>query len=1048
MSEALLSDLNFGHLGKPIYDSESREWHFVRRPSSGMASQSICVYLSKKLISVARRLKPVGQPIIALEGSAKILVENSRNAPDRSRAITELIQEHPELAPAAFLLSGLAQTSEAVNKVTARHDPTVSELLAFGEAVDITRARGRLRKTPIVAVTAGAAGELVKLVRLTPAQLVWDDSGDAHLDCMTARGGEEGFWMGNGSRVQQLVFAEAEGKPSHWLAVRYHGAISILRPLLLPDTDIAASHDGSTLPLSRLDANPTLTLAEQNGVPFSDLSFNPWNNQQFGTIDQEGCWNVWDIEVSVNAKGKGHGTVIQRAQGHVTDGHKEGPASSSLIADGWNRVLWVSAKDSLAVASRRTLAVFDIQTPLKMLYVIDFDQGKEGDWLLDIKQCSLDASSLFVVTSSRILWIRASSAGDYYQSNQVKPGASILLSWDHFRDREDISLRLNIINVSDSTGPDNEATSSSSRQSAQDRDAPNFLVLLYSRLSGLIMCFTFHHRMSLSEQALSALDPYILTLNMENSGLPGSGAVAYNPYTGPQISDIIIKALRYDHRHPFAQLGNSENELENHTVFYQLSVLSHDTTLSEVLCAEVEAVSTDRIPSPNIVIRKSPSKSSAKVFDGFIVPDQFCHQHHYTFEHDLGEPIHQPSSERSATETPSSDEYQWTLSLEWLQAAVHNALAAPSPDIDEVLEYLYVKSKERLKLEDALLGTLSSIAKTAISVVDIDKAATVFADFLGDIAGIASGEDKNTNDEGKRLHISNVLTRSMMTALGLREPLQLSDVYDRLIKAWIAPLPSSIPGRTRIALEKVLRDVVMQISLSSYYVRVNQVPTVDEQTVHGDRTNPRLPFVLPVRRRVSVTNLEMNKQPVATSSSALGSPQASQGDPSLRPSPPPAHLISKSMQSQQRGGPASSLVESEDIASLRLKVLASLKPQPALPTRMSNLLHQWDLGADPAAYDWEAAQRAFNIGEESEDEARTKQRQRVEKRRMQQTLDMAMPSSQPPPKRVSGSQPQSAHETQVSSQQTQDMVIQSQVEPGRFGGRSDQVKRPKRKKGF
>ena len=1002
-----------------------------------------------KLILAARRLKPVGQPVIALEGSAKIVVENPQNASDRSRTITDLIREHPELAPAAFLLPDLAQTSEAVNEVTAGHDPTVSELLAFGEAIDITRGRGRLRKTPVVAVTAGAAGELVKLVRLTPAQLVWDDSGAAHLDCMTARGGEEGFWMGNGSRVQQLVFAEAEGKPSNWLAVRYRGAISVLRPLLLPDTDIEASHDGGTLPFSRLDANHTLTLAEQHGVPFSDLCFNPWNNQQFATIDQEGCWTIWDIEAPVNPKEKGYGTVIQRSRGHITDGHKEGPGSSSPIADGWNRVLWVGAKDSVAVANRRSLTVFDIENPLKMLYVIDIEQGKEGDWLLDIKQCSRDASSLFVATSSRILWIRAPSVDEYYKSNEVKPGASILLSWDHFRDREDISLRLNIIGVSDSTDPDSDATSDSSRQSAQDRGALTFLVLLYSRLSGLIMNFTFHHKVFPSEQALSAVDPYIFKLNTEDSGLPRSGAMTDNPYIGPRISDIIIKTLRYDHRHPSVQLGKSENELESLTVLYQLSVLSHDSTLSEVLCTEVEAVSTVPIPSPNVVIRKAPSKSSAKVLDGFIVPDEFCHQqHHCTPEHGLGEPIHQPSSERSAIETPTPDKYQCVLSLEWLQMAVHSALAAPSPDIDEVLEYLYVKFKERLELEDAHLGTMSSIANTGISVIDIDKAAADFTDFLGDIDGIASGEDKNGNDEGKRLHISSVLTQSMMTALGLREPFQLSNVYDSLIKTWITPLPSSIPGRTRIALEKVLRDIVMQISLSSYNVRMNQGPTVDKQGAHADRTESRPPFVLPVRRRVSVTNLEKNKEPVATSSSALGSSQPSQGDLSLRPLPPPVQLIPKSMQSQRKSGPASSLVELEDIASLRLKALASLKPQPALPTRMLNLLNQWDLGADPAAYDWEAAQQAFNIGEESEDETRTKQRRRVEKRRMQQRPDMTITSSQPSPKRVGGSQPQSAHETQGSSQQTQDTVIQSQVEPGRFGGRSDQAKKPKRKRGF
>ncbi|KAK0514439.1 hypothetical protein JMJ35_003056 [Cladonia borealis] len=1015
MSEARLSDLNFGHLGKPIYDSNSREWQFARR------------------LSAAQRLKPVGQPVIALEGSTKVFIETSRNAPDRWRTIKDLTQELPELAPAAFLLSDLAQTSDAVNEVTAGHDPTVSELLAFGEAVEITRERRGQRTIPIVAVTAGAAGEFVRLVRLTPTQLGWDDSEDAHLDCMTARGGEEGFWMGNGSPVQQVVFAEAEGKPSHWLAVRYHGAISILRPLLLRNADISASYDEGTHPASRLDANHTLTLAEQNGVPFSDLCFNPWNNQQFGTIDQEGRWTIWDIDVAVNRKRKGHGTVVQRSQGQLPDAYKQGPGLASLIADGWNRVLWVGAKDTVAVASRRTLAIYDIGTPVKMLHVIDMDQGKEGDWLLDMKQCWLDASSLFVVTSSRIFWIRVSSAGDCYKSKDMKPGASILLSWDHSIDREDISLRLNILGVSNTKGSDNDATSNVPSPSAQDRNTSTFLVLLYSRLSGLIMNFAFHRKTSSSEQALSAVDPYIFRLSVEYCGFPRSGAVAYNTDIGSQISDIIIKVLHYNHRNPSVRLGRGETELGNHTMFYQLSVLLHDSTLSEVLCAEVEAGSTVQIHPPDVVNRKSLSKSSAKVFDDFIVPDEYCHQQ------GRGRPIRPPSSERSATDTPCSDEYQWALSLEWLQNVINSALAAPNPDVDEVLEDLYDNVKERFELDDGLSDTLSRIANTGISVFDIDKAAAGLIDFLGDIAMIPSGESKeNANDEGKRLHVSNVLTPPMKTALGLQEPFQLSDVYDSLIKAWIGPLPGTIPGRTRIALEKVLRDVVIQMYLSTYQVRMKQGSAFDKQAAHDDRADSRPQFVLPVREPVATSSL-------ATSSLALESSQASLGDLSSRPPLPPAQLVPELIQPRRRNEPASSLVDSEDKASRRLKALARLKPQPALPTKMSNLLNQWELGADPATYDWEAAQQAFNIEDANEDKVQTKQSQRSRKRRK---WDITMPPSQPSPKGVGGSQPQSAQETQGSSQQTQNMVIQSQVEPGRFGGRPDQAKHPKHRKGF
>ena len=35
MRKARPVDLNYGHLGEPVYESESREWRFIRRPSLG-----------------------------------------------------------------------------------------------------------------------------------------------------------------------------------------------------------------------------------------------------------------------------------------------------------------------------------------------------------------------------------------------------------------------------------------------------------------------------------------------------------------------------------------------------------------------------------------------------------------------------------------------------------------------------------------------------------------------------------------------------------------------------------------------------------------------------------------------------------------------------------------------------------------------------------------------------------------------------------------------------------------------------------------------------
>ena len=1044
MRKARPIDLTYGHLGEPVYDSESKKWHFPRRPSIGSYS-SLTRSPSRLNDAAGRRLKLVREPVVALQGSLEVTTRGSQNAAERSNHIKELARQYPELVPAASLIPDLAQTSEATNKVTANHDPTVSGLLAFGEAIDVTSDRPGVRTIPIIACAAGKAGELVRLSRLAKEKLGWEGNGILRLNTLSATNEEQGWWAGNGGPIQQLVFAEAEGESSYWLAVRYHGAISILRPLLRTCPDFSSSYDASGihLPSSRLDANHIVTLPEQNGVAFSGVAFNPWDHQQFATIDQQGDWNVWVVDASLRVKQKGLGTITNPANGHLLGAQELDGGSPYVAADGWGAVLWASDQDTIVVADRAVFAVFDIKSSSQQVQVPVLTSSRTSDWILDVKKGSRDPCNVFVATSLCIFWLRISSSEEEPKTADTKSNAQCLLSWRHFRDQEDISLRLNTLELSERAPVDEDAGPAPANTSDRNSNTVTTKVLLYSRLSGLVTVFTFQYAMSLSKQALSALDPYPLELSMEEKRVLRSDRDAHDPHTDTRISAVELKAVPYDNPDEYMPSGQGQSLVTERVSYYQLSILMHDLTLSERLYAEVDEELSFSIDPPDTRTRRKFSKTPAKVLDDFIVPDLFDDQEYESSEESLESPSAQYDLEHGKARSTKPDEDPWTISLGWLEKEVHASLSERYPSFDECLATLYAMIEERLALEDTPLETLHRALNTTISVVDIDKANADFTEFLEDASRIEDEEPKEDIDQSKRVVFSNVSTPSMRNVLGLGDRIQLSTVYDSFIRAWIVPLSRSIPGRARVALEKLLRDLAAQICLASYEMRVVRETDLDEEAPPGDSTGAGVEFILPVRRRVSATSLRKGKELAARSSSPLASAQISQDVGFLPTSPLRALPTPEPTPSLRSKSSASSLAAAEDPASLRLRAYASLAPQPALPIKMSNLLNHWEVGADPANYDWEAAQQAFNDEDESENEARVKQRQRSERRRKRQRQETIGASSQPPPKRSGRSQPQVAQETQGSSQLADSMAIASQIEPGRV---HRQAKRKKKKK--
>ena len=329
---------------------------------------------------------------------------------------------------------------------------------------------------------------------------------------------------------------------------------------------------------------------------------------------------------------------------------------------------------------------------------------------------------------------------------------------------------------------------------------------------------------------------------------------------------------------------------------------------------------------------------------------------------------------------------------------------------------------------------------------------TALRDFLTSIGDIIVDGKHDNEDPTQNVHrVVEFMTLQMSAALdvcsSVSQELSLSQIYDNLIKLWISPLPTAVPGRVRVAMAKRIRELATQLFLAIYGIRFtpSPLPAENDEIAHEPFHMTDQSFNLPVRRKRSLTIRPAKPQQDVLpqrSSSPLASSQISEDTGFLPPSPSlPAPTLptpekTPSLRSKSSISPSLATVLDEDPASQRLRTLATLTPQPALPSAASDILHHWSEGANPDTYDWETTQDAIAAGHVHQDDdddddddeaakAKLKKRQRLQKRLQRQRAQSLAGSSsqqQPPPPpssaptRVRESQPSPARDALGSSQ--------------------------------
>ncbi|KAL8731276.1 MAG: hypothetical protein Q9166_003500 [cf. Caloplaca sp. 2 TL-2023] len=946
----------------------------------------------------------------------------SQTAPRRKQDIDQLVLNHPELAPSLGFLPPLVEASEAIQKTTTANDQTISGRLAFGRALHPGHHREDPKTVPIVAFVGGVAGEFVRFIQLIPEVLSCDGGTPCQFRGESFQPRVQGLWLGNGSPVQQLHFAQSNGEPLEWLAIRHGGATSILR-LVLREVEVPTRYSKAHAPILeadvevRIELEHIVTLPAQGSVGAlqTDICFNPWKPLEIAVLDQSSRWNIWKIE-SVN-KHINAWTLEAGPSGHLTDEASDAAwdeTDTEPKYDGWGALRFIDHGAALLVCNRRNSACLELRDQPTRFPRPKLALRKSADWILDIKQDSTSPNYIFITTSSRIFWVHIASesveGAEWPQSN-----VKILLAWLHFGNVEDLSLSTEVMTLGSSIlhSPPRTTTANSTT---------GIIVLLYSRLHKLKTLFTLDQG---SRSPSFERDPYLLEI-------PG-----HDELEAPYHSTLVLKIVHRGGNDPDRQDRVDPSCQKDGTWLLRCMTLDGDLSLHEFFLAAPLSQANHALEGPRSLRRAINSRSSYRVREDFIVANGILDDDVQAW------PLHTISSGIEDTAGLSdrqrrdilSPEDQWTIRLEWLTGLLRSPLAIP---LDEALQLIRGRLSDSGGLLTAEVASLEELIDREVLVRDIDQDSAILRDFLRRM------ENRQTANDGDQpamsLSISKLTLPSLMPTLDTSIDGSLSKTYDTVVDSWITSLAKPVPARIRSATERLIRHVATHSQLASHGLRRQLTVDQPERESQDLRDEEHLMSTLRVRQVPTVSQRKVSKHGSAHPPSS----QLSEDEGFLPAAPLPTPEPTPSLHSQ---GSQTSLGETEDLPLQRVRALCKVGSLPPLPSASAGILSHWIVGQDPDTYDWEASK----ITQEPNDkpDAIEKARQKKRRKRTERGLKanhriMEGSSSQPMPPRLAASQDDIPSYAQPSSQQTP--ITMSQPQPGRHGGGKG-AKKPK-KAGF
>ena len=306
---------------------------------------------------------------------------------------------------------------------------------------------------------------------------------------------------------------------------------------------------------------------------------------------------------------------------------------------------------------------------------------------------------------------------------------------------------------------------------------------------------------------MSSTDPFIFKLPDKEplAVVPELMRLFNGSAVRPVLSTIILTAIENE-----VALEGEISSLEGGTRFYQANVLSNGLALSESLCIEVAQGSSLSIPPPDVRARKGASKSATYAMPEFVVPDETSHRMTVSRK--------SCQQRRAIFSTAKDDANLSTMRFEWLASEIHPKISKQGQveDFGVPLEGLYAEINNIRASNHPKVESLLRLVDTLTSITDIDKASMDLKDLLQwsrSTKDTATGEGRL--QLGQPVSVSPCLKTSVQDFLGLPGQEELHSIYEGIIRRWITPLSSQIPGHTRLAGERSVRNIAAQTCLAS-----------------------------------------------------------------------------------------------------------------------------------------------------------------------------------------------------------------------------------------
>ncbi|PWY81774.1 hypothetical protein BO70DRAFT_315044 [Aspergillus heteromorphus CBS 117.55] len=986
MDEPSTSALQYGHLGKPVYNTEIQTWEF------------------------SRTLVPC--PRIKYTGVTKTTIPSPLTAPHISSIgnKSSLTTVYPELA-ACWPLARNETLSHSITAASAICDPLVSSLFDTGYAVDLENNDSGNRVVPIAVVASGECGNTICLRKFEEDNVEIRQKTTTWMRVPAIGQSESANWSAGGAPVRQICFARTMEEKATWMAVRLPRSTTIFRPVYHrnPVPMLVSCDDGRIIPnrsiRSRLDANPLVEISnmQTGGFAHADVTFNPWYQKQFAIVDNRGNWSIWELS-GRHRRSKGNWTAACVKSGSLPwfDSGDTQDIDDHPRHDGWAAIEWAGDVNGLIVSDRRCPMLYRIHNGLVWPYMIELGL-KKSEWILDVKRSLYDVSQVFILTTSRIFWLEVASISEPANSDTRTP-LYPRLSWRHFRDPEDVTLRLTHLLVHE-----------------------DFYLILYSRLTRLTLVFQCPPAHKDHTKTISTPDPFVLNIPLSSDDATEIQLLS----SSTQFSALAFKEIR----HLPSPIGKKYYDPSARLI--KAFVVDSSLAVREAIFAGLSSKgASDESPPRDVLWAKKKHAvvqrmQLARSQDEFIVDDWD--------ECVLGPGIF-PAPDAGISGVTTLAIPQWTIDYTEVYAAAIGTLtllrregsAGPDRSFREAMK----------ELEEIAFGTAANgrpTSQTWLEILgssplleDIDQNAREFQSLLSRILNDHSSILNETQLENRRYnHASTHLAEPTNSTEGFSK-MDLIATYDRLVNDWLTTMPYDIPGRTRIMKEKVIRTVAGDLILAQVSIKVQQAHGL-EKVGFGSRTSPE----------AVLSSL------VTTANDPMG---ASDSDVARHESLPVALLSDSGIDIRTSGAIPRNAVwhkqqgihdqgdKKPSYASL--SAFASFSNEWALPQNTESVLHHWHPGADPGGYNWQRTVQTQETEEPQPAPNVTPPRRRSLKKTpssqgVSAPLPMSSAASVMSDVRGWGSQPDNERPAirSQTSQAVDEDVPMTQVERGIFGGR-------------